>query len=83
MAEEFEIDIDYRGEEKKLRGSLLLYGYSHQIKIQLDDMEIYFEPDEEGIYRVLKMPWQKEKDFERIDRGLLYAIQQKITEVLR
>jgi hypothetical protein len=83
MADSFEISIEYRGEEKTLTGYLLLYGYSHQIKMVVDEMEIYFEPDEEGIYRVLKMPWQKQKDFEKMDRALLYAIQQKIIEVLK
>jgi hypothetical protein len=83
MADSFEISIVYKGVEKKLTGYLLVYGYSHQLKMVVDEIEIYFEPDEEGVYRVIKMPWQKQKEFEKIDRGLLYAIQQKIIEALR
>jgi hypothetical protein len=29
------------------------------------------------------MPWQKEKDFVKIDHKLLYAIQEKIEEILQ
>lgn len=46
-------------------------------------MEVYFEPDEEGSLRVVKMPEQDEKKLEKIDKGLLQELKEKIEEVVR
>jgi len=46
------------------------------------ETEVFFEPDEEGHYRSVKMPWQEEKQIEKIDRDLLREIGQKIEAVL-
>ncbi len=83
MNDTYQIIVQYRGEEKIFHADLLPYGYSYQIKVIINDQQIYFEPDDEGSYRVISMPWQKEKDFEKMDHALLYAIQQKIEEILK
>ena len=82
MADEFNLIIEYRGEVKEFSASLLLQGYTHKFKVLVDGLEIFFEPDEEGSYRAVKMPWQDEKQLEKMDRSLLRAIQEKIQAIL-
>jgi hypothetical protein len=83
MSDSFQIIVQHKDEEKAFEAELLLYGYSYQIKVRVNDLDIYFEPDDAGSYRVIRMPWQKEKDFEKIDRTLLYVIQQQLEEILK
>ena len=82
MEELFTINVQFKGEEKTFTGKLLLQGYSHKIRILVDETEIFFEPDEEGNYRVIKMPWQQQAALEKIDRELIYEIQQTIHEIV-
>jgi hypothetical protein len=82
MAQRFSLPIDYNGEQKELPAQLLVTGYTHRFVVTVDELEIFFEPDEEGCYRAIKMPGQEQVPFERIDKGLLSAIQQKIQAIL-
>jgi hypothetical protein len=82
MTDEFNLIIEYRGEVKEFPANLLLQGYTHKFKVLVDGLEIFFEPDEEGSYRAVKMPWQDEKQLEKMDRNLLQAIQEKIEAIL-
>jgi hypothetical protein len=50
--------------------------------VPVDGLEIFFAPNEEGSYRAVKMPWQEKKQFEKVDRNLLQAIQEKIEYIL-
>jgi len=82
MTDEFDLIIDYKGEQKNFPAILLLQGYTHKFKVMINDKEVFFERDEEGSYRALRMPWQNEKELEKIDRNLLKAIQEKIQTIL-
>ena len=82
MTDPFTLTINYKGEERDFTAQLLLQGYTHKFKVLIDQLEVFFEPDEEGIYRAIKMPWQTEKDLEKIDKHLLKEIQQKIAGIL-
>jgi hypothetical protein len=82
MTGDFNLIIEYRGEVKEFSASLLLQGYTHKFKVLVNGLEIFFEPDEEGSYRAVKMPWQEEKAIEKIDKNLLKAIQEKIEAIL-
>ena len=82
MTDEFNLIIEYSGEVKEFPANLLLQGYTHKFKVLVDGLEIFFEPDEEGSYRAVKMPWQDEKQLEKMDRSLLRAIQEKIEAIL-
>jgi hypothetical protein len=82
MTDEFDLIIDYNGEQKNFPAKLLLQGYTHKFKIMINDKEIFFERDEEGSYRAMKMPWQNEKELEKIDKQLLRAIQEKIQAII-
>ncbi len=83
MTDPFELSIIYKGEEKIYTGYLLLQGHSHKFKVMIEEQEVFFEPDEEGSYRAVLMPWQEEKDLRKIDKQLLSLLQQKIEEILR
>lgn len=82
MTDEFILEIEYKGQLKKLPAQLLLQGYTHRFKVRLDSLEVFFEPDEEGNYRAISIPGQDEKLLEKIDRSLLRAIQEKIQAIL-
>jgi hypothetical protein len=82
MTDEFDLIIDYNGEQKDFPATLLLQGYTHKFKVMINDKEIFFERDEEGSYRAMKMPWQNEKELEKIDKQLLRAIQEKIQAII-
>jgi hypothetical protein len=82
MTDEFDLIIDYKGEQKHFPARLQLQGYTHKFKVMIEGKEIFFEPDEEGSYRALRMPWQDEKELQKIDQHLLRAIQEKIESIL-
>lgn len=83
MSDEFTLSILHKGEQKDYPARLLLQGYTYKIRVTVDGMEVYFEPDEEGSLRVVKMPEQDEKKLEKIDKGLLQELKEKIEEVVR
>jgi hypothetical protein len=82
MTDEFIITVDYKGQEHHFPAKLLLQGFTHKFQVSLPGTEVFFEPDEQGSYRAIKMPWQDEKDLLKIDKGLMGAIQEKIAEIL-
>ena len=78
MTEPFTISVDYKGRTLDLTARLVVFGYSHQFRVLLDNMEVYFEPDEEGLYRAVSVTGPGEKPA-AIDRHLLLLIQQQLT----
>jgi hypothetical protein len=83
MDDPFVLTVHYQSTDQDFEGWLLLQGYSHKIKVMINGTEVFFEPDEEGSYRAVKMPWQEQKVLEKIDKQLLSLIQQKIQEVVQ
>jgi len=74
MSNEFTLSILHKGEAKDYSARLLLQGYTYKICVTIDDMEVYFEPDEDGRFRVVKMPGQDEKMLEKVDKELLKSL---------
>jgi hypothetical protein len=83
MDASFILTVNYKSEDQDFNAWLLLQGYTHKIKVQIGETELFFEPDEQGNYRAVKMPWQEQKDLEKIDRHLLALIGQRIQEVVK
>lgn len=83
MEDPFILKVNYKGEDRDFNAVLLLQGFTHKIKVQAGETEIFFEPDEEGGYRAVKMPWQEQKELDKTDRHLIALIRQKIQEVLK
>ncbi len=82
MTEEFTITAHYKGDDLQFTARLLLQGYSHQFEVDINGVLVHFEPDDSGSYRVLKMPWQEEKELLKIDKTLLAAISGSIEAIL-
>jgi hypothetical protein len=82
MTDPFILSVDYKGKEVNFTAQLVLQGYSHKFKVLINETDVYFEPDEEGFYRAVKMPGQEEGELAAIDRNLLSLIQQKIAGIL-
>ncbi|MEO5684625.1 MAG: hypothetical protein ABIQ88_18430 [Chitinophagaceae bacterium] len=82
MTEPFLLTVNYKGREIDFTAQLVLQGYTHKFKVLVNNTELYFEPDEEGAYRAVKMPGQEDDQLVVTDRDLLSAIQQKIAAIL-
>ena len=82
MNNDFDLVINHNGEQLNFPAILLLQGYTHKFKVIVESKEVFFEPDEEGYYRAVCMPWQNEKELQQIDKNLLKAIQEKIEAIL-
>ena len=53
MAEAFTLTVLYKGEQKILDAELLVMGYTHKIAVNINKVEVLFEPDEERNYRAV------------------------------
>jgi hypothetical protein len=83
MTGEFILEINYKEKEYHFPTRLIQRGYTHQFQVGFPDADVFFEPDEEGSYRAIRMPGHEEKGFSKIEKGLLEAVGQKIEEVIR
>ena len=81
MDNSFELPVFYNGKELSFSGSLITYGYSYKIAMDVFDTPINFEPDEEGSYRALINP-DEIKDNPTITKALLQAIAETLQEAL-
>ena len=53
MGEAFTLTVFYKGEQKILDAELRVMGYTHKIAVNINDLEVLFEPDEERNYRAV------------------------------
>ena len=82
MTEPFMLTVTYKSSTIDYPAQLMMLGYTHKFKVQIGATEVYFEPDEEGIYRVVQMPGQDTVILTAIDPHLLELLQQKLVEIL-
>lgn len=82
MDDAFDITIQYKGNEKILKGILITYGYSYKIQVDIDGEKIFFEPDEERNFRAMSDP-ENRTDAKQADPELLRSITEAIQEILR
>ncbi len=81
MNETFDLPVSYIGKELSFPAKLLVFGYSYKIAVDLNGIEIIFEPDEERNYRVLVDPEKLEG--KKMDIELLKAIAVAIEGILK
>ena len=81
MTDPFILSVNYKGEMRDYQAQLIIQGYTHRYKILIGEAEIFFEPDEEDSYRAISMQAQDQKVSERIDRELLFALQQELQSI--
>ena len=53
MSKNFDLPVWYHGEELFFPAELMQVGYTHKIKIYINETDIWFEPDEERNYRAV------------------------------
>ena len=76
MPGSFLLSVQYKNEEKQFESELRVFGYTHKIAVNVNDIEIIFEPDEERNYRaVLTEPEINKK---KIDIELLRLIAEEL-----
>ena len=56
MQESFELPVIYNGKELLYPAQLQQLGYTHRIVVDVDGIEVSFEPDEERNYRGIVDP---------------------------
>jgi hypothetical protein len=62
MDESLKIPVEHKGEELEFEAKLIPYGYIHRIAVDIEGVEVYFEPDEERQYRAILSEEATEKD---------------------
>lgn len=56
MGDSFILDVVYEGAERHFDAELLVMGYTHKFRVRIEDMDVFFERDEEGRYRAVLLP---------------------------
>ena len=82
MEEPFFIDVNYQGEELEFEGQLHLSGYQHKIEINVNDIAVFFEPDEERNYRAL-ISMEQMNNNKKLKPELLRAIAERLDSLLQ
>ena len=72
MAEPFILTIYYKEREQPFNAELRLVGYTHKIAVNIEGIEVLFEPDEERNYRALLSEADMHK--KKIDTELIRLI---------
>ena len=80
--EEFDLEVNYKGQESIFKAYLIVSGYTHKFHVQVNDDEIIFEPDEERNYRAVLNYGELEKRG-NIDASLLSEIAKAIEIIVR
>ena len=82
MDDQFELPVDYKGEQLMLKASLLVTGFTHKFTVEVSGQEVIFEPDEERNYRAV-LNYEdiaKKKD---VDVELLKSIAAAIEQLVK
>lgn len=81
MSEPIFITVPYGNAEKQFEIQLEVTGYTHRIKVMVNDVAVYFEPDEEKQYRAVVL-YEHVDAGKKLDPGLLQAIAETLSSVL-
>ena len=82
MNEPFLLIVSYKNQECSYEAKLLLQGFTYRIQVVIGATEVYFEPDETGGYRAVRMPGQNKEDLDKIDGVLLGLLAAKLEEIM-
>jgi hypothetical protein len=80
MDEPFDLPVTYKGEELLFPAQLKQLGYIHQFEVDVYGTAVFFEPDEEGVYRAIIDSDQLNR---QVNVALLKAIAEGIETILR
>lgn len=76
----FELPVTYHDKELLFPATYIPAGFTHRIRVMINDTEVFFEPDEEGSYRALVAATDN-RVMDKMDKGLLEAVLQSIVYV--
>ncbi|MEO6548484.1 MAG: hypothetical protein ABIN94_10810 [Ferruginibacter sp.] len=82
MEDIFEIPVWYKGEELFFAATLVVMGYVHKFKVEVDGQEMFFEQDDSGQYRAVA-DYNKMEQAKKIEVDLLKAIAASIESILK
>lgn len=82
MDEEFELPVEYKGNQYLFKSTLLVFGFTYKFRVDVNGQVILFEPDEERNYRAVTdhTDIHKNKD---IDVALLKKTVEAIEEIVK
>jgi len=82
MDEQFELPVQYKGQEFMLKASLSVIGYTHKFSVEVDGQVIQFEPDEERVYRAI-IPFDEIDNQKHFDVELLKTVAAAIEQLVK
>jgi len=82
MPESFELPVDFEGGELSFPAELITTGFTHKIKVTIEGINIFFEPDEEKNYRATAADADRDKAG-RLNKRLLQAISETLHELFK
>lgn len=82
MPESFELPVDFEGKELSFPAELITTGFTHKIKVTVEGIDIFFEPDEEKNYRATVGDIDREKA-SRLHKAILQAISETLHELFK
>ena len=78
---EFDLPVNYKGEEFAFRTSLLTSGYTQKFQVDVNGQMIIFEPDEERNYRAV-IPYEEIGNKKNVDLELLKIIADTLQQLM-
>ena len=82
MDEQFELPVEYKGQQHIFKATLVVYGFTHKFHVDVNGQVIVFEPDEERNYRAV-LNYEDIGNNKNIDIELFKKISEVIEEIVR
>lgn len=82
MEDEFELPVQYKGNQLMFKASLLITGYTHKFKVEVGEQVVIFEPDEQREYRAV-IPYEEIANQKNVDVELLKRIAEVIEHLFK
>ena len=83
MTESLILPLNVGGKQMSLEAKLQVFGYSYRFLILVEDIEVIFERDEEGHFRAMVGPEDRQKSARRLEPSLLQGIAEALEALLK
>lgn len=82
MDEQFELPVNYKGQQHLFKATLFVYGFTHKFHVDVNGQVIIFELDEERNYRAV-LSYAEIESNKNIDVELLKQVNEAIEQIVR